>query len=370
VIRGWDAYERGRGAVPVIDFDFRPDITDTIEITSRLDAYNRIRALLDRARAAGDDERVIGRAEADVAYLANLLGERWPLREYIKATQGVDPVGWSEEYIGERGEIAKKALADLGIGWGPNTMKELHELEGPIDMDQAIEEMRKAADEYEAPVRDLTGSTASFNVTFEVVDVDAYWSYWLDGAGPDVRVRLNRTRAQHKFTSSRSLQFALHEILGHGLQSASIAAVARTDEVSWVRLLSVHARQQALLEGIAQAMPVLLGLADPVLNALVATEHFGQLVRSQMHLLINSDRGLRDACKAAERVPFLDDVALSDLLSDRGANPQLRSYLWAYPVGFDYFVSAAERTPSRVQRMLAAAYREPLALSDLDLFNE
>jgi hypothetical protein len=219
VIRGWDAYERGRGAVPVIDFDFRPDITDTIEITSRIDAYNRVRALLDRARVQGDDERVIGRAEADVAYLANLLGERWPLREYIKATQGVDPVGWSDEYIEERGEIAKKALADLGISWGPNTMDELHELEGPIDMDQAIDEMRKAADAHEPAVRELTGSSAPFNLTVQVVEVDAYWSYWLDGAGCDVRVRLNQRNARDKFSSARAVQFALHEILGHGLQS-------------------------------------------------------------------------------------------------------------------------------------------------------
>jgi hypothetical protein len=30
VLRGWNAYEVGRGAAPIIDYDLRPDITDSL----------------------------------------------------------------------------------------------------------------------------------------------------------------------------------------------------------------------------------------------------------------------------------------------------------------------------------------------------
>jgi hypothetical protein len=51
--------------------------------------------------------------------------------------------------------------------------------------------------------------------------VDAYWAYWLDGAGQRVRLRLNMPNAT--FTKVQARQFALHEVLGHGLQGASIS---------------------------------------------------------------------------------------------------------------------------------------------------
>lgn len=79
--------------------------------------------------------------------------------------------------------------------------------------------------------------------------MDAYWSYWLDGSGQDVRLRLNLKNAP--VTEVRARQFALHEVLGHGLQSASLAARCQHDDVPWVRLLSVHAPHQVMLEGRA-----------------------------------------------------------------------------------------------------------------------
>jgi hypothetical protein len=32
VLRGWDAYEKRRGGLPVIDFDFRPDLTEQLPV--------------------------------------------------------------------------------------------------------------------------------------------------------------------------------------------------------------------------------------------------------------------------------------------------------------------------------------------------
>ncbi len=73
-------------------------------------------------------------------------------------------------------------------------------------------------------MRHATGSTAPFNLTIQTTEVDAYWAYWLDGAGDNVRLRLNLPRAS--FTKVAARQFALHEVLGHGLQGASWSARA------------------------------------------------------------------------------------------------------------------------------------------------
>ena len=49
ILRGWNAYEVARGANPVIDFDLRPDLSETVPIESRLEAYHRCLDLLGRA---------------------------------------------------------------------------------------------------------------------------------------------------------------------------------------------------------------------------------------------------------------------------------------------------------------------------------
>jgi hypothetical protein len=101
-------------------------------------------------------------------------------------------------------------------------------------------------------------------LTVETADVDAYWAYWLDGSGSDIRVRLNTRRA--RFTRTRCREAALHEVLAHGLQSASIAEHSRTHDVPWVRLFSVHAQQQTLLEGLAQALSLFVAPGDEALT--------------------------------------------------------------------------------------------------------
>ena len=67
-------------------------------------------------------------------------------------------------------------------------------------------------------------------------------------------MRINARNAS--FTEVQARQFALHEVLGHGLQCASYAQQCREQDVPWVRLTSVHAQQQVLLEGLAQALPL------------------------------------------------------------------------------------------------------------------
>ncbi|WP_149262972.1 hypothetical protein [Actinomadura sp. K4S16] len=363
-LRTWHAYETGRGSVAVIDFDCAPTTTPTEPADSRLAVYQRLTDLRARTAEAGAD-RLTARLTADLAYLGALLGEHRPLNDYVQATQGCPAAGWQDGYITHRGEQARHALDTLGIAWGPDTARELNAVEGPIETDEAPDAIRQAAADYEPAVRQITGSQAPFNLTVETAEVDAYWAYWLDGAGDKVRLRLNLRRAS--FTKVAARQFALHEVLGHGLQSASWSARAATKDVPWVRLMSVHAPQQVLLEGLAQALPLFIAPDDELLATRTKFDHYNQLVRAELHIALNQGAGIAELADHARfRMPWIRDAAIADLLTDRGANPQLRSYLWAYPAGIDWFANLAEADKPTRTRVLQAAYRDPLTPSELE----
>ncbi|GAA3954331.1 hypothetical protein GCM10023085_41030 [Actinomadura viridis] len=362
-LRAWHAYEVDRGATAVIDFDCNPTAPKPEPAGSRLEIYLRLGELLDRAQQAGAS-RLAARLTADRAYLGALLGERLPLAEYVRATQGCAAAGWPDAYITHRGDQARQALAALGIDWSRDTSRDLHRFEGPLDIQDAPDAIRQAAADYEPAVRDATGSRAPFNLTVETTEIDAYWAYWLDGAGHDVRLRLNLRRAS--FTKVAARQFALHEVLGHGLQGASWSDHAEAEDVPWVRVMSVHAPQQVLLEGLAQALPLFIAPDDETLVARTRFDLYNQLVRAELHLALNQGASIDELAEhARRRMPWTTDTAISDLLSDRGANPQLRSYLWAYPAGFDWFTNLAEADTATGSEVLQASYRDPLTPTDL-----
>ncbi|TDD67444.1 hypothetical protein E1293_38060 [Actinomadura darangshiensis] len=362
-LRAWHAYETGRGSVAVIDFDCAPTTKATEPASSRLAVYQSLTDLRARTVEAGAD-RLTTRLTADIAYLGALMGEHPPLNDYVQATQGCLAAGWQDIYITHRGDRAREALAALGIGWGADTARDLNAIEGPIETDEAPDAIRQAADEYETAVRQVTGSQAPFNLTIETTEVDAYWAYWLDGAGDKVRLRLNLRRAS--FTKVAARQFALHEVLGHGLQGASWSARAAADDVPWVRLMSVHAPQQVLLEGLAQALPLFIAPDDELLGARTRFDHYSQLVRAELHIALNQGASIAElADHARYRMPWTTEAAIADVLTDRGVNPQLRSYLWAYPAGIDWFANLADADRPTRTTVLQAAYRDPLTPNDL-----
>jgi len=363
VLRAWDKYEKSRGAAPVIDYDCHPEGGDVPQAPDRVSVLHELAALQKDAASSGEDGTA-ARIGGHLAYLAALMGERRPLTEYVLATQGCRAAGWPEDYVAARGETARQALRDFGIAWGPNLERELRELEGPLDADAAPDAIRQAAVELEPALRELARTSARYVLEVEKTHVDAYWSYWLDGAGERVRLRLNLQNAA--FTKVRARQFALHEVLGHGLQSASFADRCRREDVPWVRLMSVHAQHQVLLEGLAQALPLFVTPEDQALIARVRLDHYLQLVRAELHLAVNSGSAIPDCVDHARvRVPFWTDEAISDILTDRGADPLLRSYLWAYPAGLDWFVSLAAADDTVIREVLRAAYRDPLTPTSL-----
>ena len=116
----------------------------------------------------------------------------------------------------------------------------------------------------------------------------------------------------------------------------------------------------SVIKGLAQALPLFVVPDDRALATRVRLDHYLQLVRAELHVALNSGATVHEcAGHARASVPFWTDSDIADALTDRGASPLLRSYLWAYPAGLDWFVAlaAAEDTVSR--EVLHAAYREP-----------
>jgi hypothetical protein len=363
-LRAWDAYERARGCPPVIDYDCAPPDVDTPAVAHRLDAHCRL-VDLERRAMVEDQSRLAERIGAHLAYLRVLLGSRPPLDEYVRATQGCPAAGWPADYVVSCRDRAIEALGRLGVAWGAGTSNDLDRVEGPVEESNVPDMMRAAAVDLEPAVRSLTSATTAYDLTIESVDVDAYWSYWLDGAGTKPRLRLNRRHT--RFTEVRLRQFALHEILGHALQMANWSTVSASRNVPWVRVASVHAQQQVLLEGLAQALPLVATPDDEPLIARVRLDHYLQLVRAELHLAINAGESVSTCVDhARDRVPFWEDDTIADTLTDRGTDPLLRSYLWAYPAGLDWFANLFDTAdPDTIGAVLRASYDGPLTPADL-----
>ncbi|PZS30820.1 MAG: hypothetical protein DLM59_10840 [Pseudonocardiales bacterium] len=364
VLRGWNKYEESRSGPPIIDFDCHP-VDEKIDAAgSRLAVLNQLERLLKQAELA-NDSRLAARIGAHLAYVNALLGKRYSLGDYVFKTQGCRPAGWPEEYVVERGEMARSCLNAMGIDWGADTETQIDQVEGRLDVESASELMRQTVADLDPAVRMMTGTSAPYKLSIITAHEDAYWAYWLDGAGRHIRLRLNLRNA--RFTKVRAQQFGLHEVLGHGLQSASYAEQCAQREVPWVRLMSVHAQHQVLLEGLAQVLPLFVTPKDEALISRVRLTHYIQLVRAELHIAVNSGTPIQECARHARaRVPFWSDETISDALSDRGSNTLLRSYLWSYPAGIDWFVRLADDSDAEtIKRVLHAAYRDPLTPDDL-----
>ncbi|GLY18027.1 hypothetical protein Kisp01_50410 [Kineosporia sp. NBRC 101677] len=326
--------------------------------------FEQLTAYQQHAQADGDAavERTV---RAHLAYLGSVRGKRPELDDYMRATQGCGTAGWSEEYILELAERARQALAGHGIGWNARTGEELHQLYGPITLDEAGERVGEEAAKVEPIVRELTGTTAPFTVKIEVVDVDDYWSFWVDGAGTAARLRFNKRTAS--FTETRLRSFAQHELLGHALQCSSFSQTGTTEDVPWVRTLTTYLPYQSLLEGLATVWPMFTTPDDERLMTYQRVTHYTHLVRAELHRAINAGHSVSEcADHARARVPWMSAHEIGNLLSDRGTEPMLRSYLWSYPAGTDWFMNLAEQADAAtIDTVLRTAYHHPLTPADL-----
>jgi hypothetical protein len=264
----------------------------------------------------------------------------------------------------QRAGIAKDALGSLGISWDEHTWRNLRSVSEQLPASEVGAAIADYADKHESRVRRLVDTDAEFNLTIEDVEVEAYWSYWLDGSGHDTRLRINKNKTS--FSHVDAYRFALHEVLGHALQYSSLTAQAKANNVEWPRILAVHCPHQILFEGLAQVLPWIVSLDDEIVIARTRVDHFMNLIRGQIHILINSGATATDCRDLAHRqVPWWTDDEIARELYDRSRNPQFRSYLWSYPAGMDWFVRLVEAGGATPTEVLREAYKRPLTPSEL-----
>lgn len=367
VIRQWHKYEVDRNGSVIIDYDCKPRSGEEADpIASRLDVHRRL-SELKSAACAEQDLNLVERLTADLTYLEALLGAQRSLEDYLLCTQGCAARGWSPDYVVSRGALARELLKDRDVSWGAQTLNELEHLEGALSPVDAPSAIRAAAWELQPRLRDYSGVRAEPDIAIETVEVDDYWAYWLDGASQKVRLRLNLKNA--KFTTVRARQFALHELLGHAIQYANLSLIANESHVEWFPLFSVHATNQVLFEGLAQALPLFMISEDSDLAIRVRLDHYIQLVRAELHIALNEGSSIASCVEHAhQRVPWWTNEDIAGILSDRGINsPLLRTYLWAYPAGCDWFVNLADQaSPTFAQEVISAAYLAPLSPKQLE----
>ncbi len=112
-----------------------------------------------------------------------------------------------------------------------------------------------------------------------------------------------------RFTEVRARQFAIHEVLGHGLQCANFAARWPT----------------RTCRGVTR----------------VRLDHYLQLVRAELHQAINAGATVQECAEHARaRVPFWTDADIADVI--------------------DWFVALSEADATVGREVHHAAYREPL----------
>jgi hypothetical protein len=260
--------------------------------------------------------------DAHIAYLNALIGQQGPFNEYIFTTQGCAPRGWTWDYVEQRAEIAQDALGSLGIAWDEHAWRNLYSASEQLPASEVSAAITEYAGQYEPSVRRLADTNADFNLTIEDVEIDAYWAYWLDGAGHDARLRINKKNAS--FSRVDAYRFALHEVLGHALQYSSLTTQAESNTVEWPRILAVHCPHQVLFEGLAQVLPWIASPDDEIVVARTRADHYTNLIRGQLHILINSGTSAADCRDLARRqVPWWADEAIARELYDRSRDPQL-----------------------------------------------
>ena len=64
---------------------------------------------------------------------------------------------------------------------------------------------------------------------------------------------------------------------------------------------------------------------------------------AELHLMINAGTSVADcAAHARRRIPWWTSNDIANELTDRSTDPFLRSYLWSYPAGIDWFTALAD----------------------------
>ena len=367
LLLGWDELERANGGRPVIDFNVS-GVTSGSEFRDRKEVLD---AILELKAALDPGSLVSARTVAHETYLRALMGQQFGFADYLAATQGVVPSRFPQDLLHQVRAEAERRLRQVGVDPEGPVDEQMAKLDPPLPQTAIEPTFHELLQEYRSSIEHALGTSLAFDLTIESVDVDEYWSYWVDGAADKFRLRLNRRRAS--FSWHECLQFTFHELLSHcGQMDAWRSLIAKGVLAKSLGVTTVHSPEQFMSEGIAQVMPVLLSSPasdNEMLLAQMTVRRFELLVINNVHCMINEGASIEQCHDYYERHSlrhrrrwFLDE------LSSRSLDPLYRSYQYVYATGAELSWDAVGvLEASDREELIRACFRRPYTPADLQL---
>jgi hypothetical protein len=99
---------------------------------------------------------------------------------------------------------AEAQLAELGISRDKPIDDQLDALDPPLAFDNMEQTFRSMLDDHRHSLEAIIDEPVAFELAIVGIEVDDYWSYWVDGTGRQFRLRLNRERASFSRSEASS----------------------------------------------------------------------------------------------------------------------------------------------------------------------
>ena len=363
----FDTLASSRYDIKVIDFD-PCGATEGFEPRS---SSSSVRELFDRAQKLTKElsQPLSRKLKGHVALLCALVGQRVPIDFYVEMTMGLPPRRFDEDAI-------KRVLYDIGavtssLGISKEEFLRVHNpVDEPIfEGDLVVEKFRERFDILRLSLEREFGLRPDFKLDIQRVDVDAYWTYWVDGTNGKYRLRLNRSSGK-KYRESEIDQFVLHELVAHCSQMAAWQNSFKAGDLGAAEAVtSVHTWEQPLLEGIAQALPLMMNSSDLLVQGRALRELLRQTLLNNIYIAIESGENPLDLLRFYSDFLYIEDEErfLRNFFQYQN-NPQLRCYMYAYPLGFmsifENYISGSQSSSALVR----AAFSRPMILNQEGIF--
>lgn len=348
VLLGWDRLERRRNRRPVVDFNVS-GLAGGRHYRDRHEVLDDLLALQERI---GESFTTL-RMRAHEAYLRALMGQQLPFQDYVEATQGVVPSPYSEEEIARRREDLERALAAVGVEFGPRLLGVLARRDESVPRERITRTFRSVFRDARGFAERITGVPLNFALKIAVKQTEEYWDYWVDGTSQ--RFALTFNGLPRRKPLSECVQFVYHELLGHCGQICALRQlIAKGALPRSYGITTVHTPEQFLFEGIAQSWP--LWAVEPhhdtlLLRARVLLARYRGVVHHNAHIMLNEGIPVeRCAEYVVSHLPFVGLPTAFGSLPSRSTDELFRSYQFIYGVSLDRFAEWALGTESADRR--------------------
>ena len=369
--RRWHVLEETFGAdnAGIIDFDYCPAelVSDATPFANRLEALRAAETLLENITNSNEplcnSELLSMKLAGSCTYLRALMGEKIPLPKYIRDTLGIEAEPVSKDELDELKEQAQSALSPFGIRWQKEDLEKYRQIRAYPDISRFGSELRALASSWSTFVRAELGLRAEPNYTIEEVQVDEYWTNFVDGKlGQPLRLRFN-THPRKRYHKGVAYRMAAHEVAAHLIQILELSHGREQGLVDAPALnTTLHTCELFQMEGLAQTLMHLLrpdidGAEDGFCEDAVATFHIATL--QEAHLRIEEGRPVDEVLDWIFRsAPFLGEAGVTAELRDRSRSVTFRVLIFAYHPSRKKFMEALQLPLLQRKTFLRSMYRQ------------